>query len=278
MPSVTISRLPGNCPKQASTGCLKIKTRMKKTFLKIRMALLTLAVLAGTAAAQPAAAQPAAAQTSAAQPAGYLGDIKLELQKKWPANRTINLVFHGHSVPAGYARTPDVNSFDSYPYLVQRELKRLYPYAVINIIVTAIGGENSSQGAQRFKKDVLTHRPDVLFIDYALNDRKIGLEPSRRNMEKMIRAALKKNIRVILLTPSADEQVNLLQPGNELELFARQITQLAEKYKIGLADSYSRFRRIEEQKMDIHEYMAQSNHPNRKGHGMIAEEILLYFR
>lgn len=231
--------------------------------------LLLGAVLAGEVTAQETAAFPTV---------NYLRDIKLELQKKWPANRTINLVFHGHSVPAGYARTPDVNSFDSYPYLVQRELKRLYPYAVINIIITAIGGENSTQGAQRFKKDVLTHRPDVLFIDYALNDRKIGLSPSRKNMEKMIRAALHKNISVILLTPSADEKVNLLQPGNELELFARQITQLAEKYKIGLADSYSRFRRIEEQKIDIHEFMAQSNHPDRKGHELIAEEILRYFR
>ncbi len=32
----------------------------------------------------------------------YLKEIKLELKKEWPKNRTINLVFHGHSVPAGY--------------------------------------------------------------------------------------------------------------------------------------------------------------------------------
>jgi len=218
------------------------------------------------------------AQQATAQEVDYLGNIKQELQKKWPANRTINLVFHGHSVVAGYGKTPDVNSFDSYPYLVQQELKKLYPYAVINVIVTAIGGENSTQGAARFRKEVLIHKPDVLFIDYALNDRKIGLEQARKNMEKMIRAALRQKIKVILLTPSADEAVNLLQPGNELELFAGQITRLAAAYKIGLADSYSRFRQIEEQKMNIHEYMAQSNHPNRKGHELIAEEILRYFR
>jgi len=220
----------------------------------------------------------AAAAGAAAQDTAYLRNIKDELQKKWPANRTINLVFHGHSVPAGYGRTPDVRTFDAYPHLVGEELKKLYPYAVINIIVTAIGGENSEQGARRFKKEVLTHRPDVLFIDYALNDRKIGLERARKSMEKMIRAAERRHIRIILLTPSADEQVDLLQPGNELELFAGQIRQLAEKYGTGLADSYSQFRRIEEKKLNIHDYMAQSNHPNRKGHELIAEEILRYFR
>ncbi|HEY4109114.1 SGNH/GDSL hydrolase family protein [Puia sp.] len=213
-----------------------------------------------------------------AQDSSYLRDIKLQLQKKWPANRTINLVFHGHSVPAGYGRTPEVHTFDAYPYLVGQELKKQYPYAVINIIVTAIGGENSEQGAKRFKKDVLIHKPDVLFIDYALNDRKIGLRRSKSNMEKMIRAALRRHIKVILLTPSADEQVNLLQPGNELEGFATQIRQLAQQYGTGLADSYTRFKQIEERNGNIHEYMAQSNHPNRKGHALIAEEIMKYFR
>ena len=241
---------------------------MEYLFKRLIFCLAPLLLLLRTANAQPAPAQPA----------DYLRDIKIELQKKWPGNRTINLVFHGHSVPAGYFRTPDVNTFDSYPYQVLRELKLLYPYAVINVIITSIGGENSEQGAQRFRKEVLVHRPDVLFIDYALNDRKIGLQRSRRSMEKMIRIALRRKIKVILLTPSADEKVPLLQPGNELEQFATQLAELAKKYDIALADSYSQFRGIEEQKKDIHEYMAQSNHPNKEGHALIAGEILRYFR
>jgi acyl-CoA thioesterase-1 len=101
-----------------------------------------------------------------ADPSSYLEDIKSELKKEWPGNRTINLVFHGHSVPAGYFKTPLVNTFDSYPFLLLKELKELYPYAVINVICTAIGGENSSEGVKRFESDVLVHKPDVLFIDY----------------------------------------------------------------------------------------------------------------
>jgi len=210
--------------------------------------------------------------------AAYLRDIRIELQKKWPANRTINLVFHGHSVPAGYGRTPDVNTFDSYPYQVLKELKQRYPDAVINVIVTAIGGENSTQGARRFKKDVLIHRPDVLFIDYALNDRKIGLPKAKENLESMIRKALRRKIPVILLTPSADMNVPLLQPDNELEQFATQIRALSVTYGLGLADSYSRFRQVEEKGEDIHAYMAQSNHPNAKGHALITAEIMRYFK
>ncbi|MDI6617302.1 MAG: hypothetical protein QME45_01335 [Clostridiales bacterium] len=31
----------------------------------------------------------------------YLSSIIKELNKQWPENRTINIVFHGHSVPSG---------------------------------------------------------------------------------------------------------------------------------------------------------------------------------
>ncbi len=46
------------------------------------------------------------------------------LDVQWPRNRAINIVFHGHSVPAGYHRTPDVKPFESYPYLVYQALKK----------------------------------------------------------------------------------------------------------------------------------------------------------
>ena len=59
-----------------------------------------------------------------ADPINYLSGIKAELKKEWPNNRTINLVFHGHSVPAGFFKTPIVNTFDSYPFQVLKILKR----------------------------------------------------------------------------------------------------------------------------------------------------------
>lgn len=207
----------------------------------------------------------------------YLQEMKAELKKQWPANRTINLVFHGHSVPSGYFRTPDVRTLDAYPQQVLASLKAAYPTAVINVIVTAIGGENSLQGQKRFSDEVLVHRPDVLFIDYALNDRKPGLAKAGEATEKMIRKALKQNIKVILLTPSPDLRVDLKTPDNELEQFTKQITAFAKKYNIGLADSYASFREKAVKGEDLNGYMSQSNHPNREGHTLIANEIMKYF-
>lgn len=66
-------------------------------------------------------------------------------------------------------------SLRAYPNLLRVALPERFPHAVINLIVTGIGGENSVSGAARFDADVLIHKPGVLFIDYALNDRPIGL-------------------------------------------------------------------------------------------------------
>lgn len=213
-----------------------------------------------------------------ADPGTYLDSVKAELRKPWPHNRTINLVFHGHSVPSGYFRTPEVRTFDSYPYLVLKELKSLYPNAVINVILTSIGGENSVQGAERFREEVLTHRPDVLFIDYALNDRGPGLEKARAAWEEMIRAALGRGIKIILLTPSPDLRADITQAGNELESFTRMIKALAEEYHTGLADSYGQFRKLALAGKELEEFMAQVNHPNREGHELIADRIMEYFK
>lgn len=211
-----------------------------------------------------------------AVPETYLSAITAQLQIQWPKNKTINLVFHGHSVPGGYWNDHRVETLRSYPYLVLKALKEKYPYALINIIVTAKGGENAADGQKRFA-DVLAHKPDVLFIDYALNDVGIGLDKAKTAWEQMIRQADSAGIKVILLTPSPDQRMNLADSTNLLEQHARQIRALAAAYHTGLADSYSVFQQVLKKEGSIKPYMSWVNHPNEKGHLLIAAAILNYF-
>ncbi len=208
----------------------------------------------------------------------YLEKIKTEMKVEWPKNRTINLVFHGHSVPAGYFKTPIVNTLGSYPFLVLKEIKLLYPLAVLNIINTSKGGENSESGQKRFKSDVLKYKPDIVFIDYALNDRGLGLERAKIAWEKMIKAALEKNIKVILLTPSPDQSVDIKDDHTILDQHTSQIIELAKRFQVGLIDSYSLFKNKTKEGLNLIDFMSQINHPNEKGHQLIATEIMEYFK
>ena len=211
-------------------------------------------------------------------PDNYLEDLKSELQVKWPDNRSINFVFHGHSVPAGYFKTPVVNSPSAYPNLFLKEVKILYPYVVVNVIVTAIGGENSVSGAERFAEDVLIHKPDVLFIDYGLNDRGPGLGKAYAAWNQMIKEAKDQNIKVILLTPSPDQRVDYSSRDNELKKHTDQIIRLAKENQVGLVDSYKAFEFSYSDREELVKYMSQVNHPNEKGHKLITNEIIKWFK
>lgn len=208
----------------------------------------------------------------------YLSDINDLLAKRWPSNKTINIVFHGHSVPAGYRSAPYVDSFHSYPYLVHRAVKEKFPFAVVNAIVTAIGGENSRQGCERFNKDVLCHRPDLLLIDYGLNDRQITLQEAKKAWEEMIEVALKENIKIILLTPSWDSSYyDKNYKWYELVQHTEQIRELAEHYQIGLSDTFKEFQKYLDHGNEMADLLSSTNHPTNLGHEIIAKNISRFF-
>ena len=207
-----------------------------------------------------------------ADPKTYLASLTDELTKTWPKNRLVNIVCHGHSVPAGYFKTPVVDTFHAYPHLLHKALKARFPHAVLNVIVTAIGGEDSEGGARRFETEVLCHRPDLLLIDYCLNDRRIGLERAALAWTQMIQAAQKKKVPLILCTPTLDN-------GDLVELrkHAAQVRELAERHNLGLADSFIRWERGIAEGTPREALLSQSNHPNEAGHALVVEELLRWF-
>jgi acyl-CoA thioesterase I len=70
------------------------------------------------------------------------------------------------------------------------------------VIVTAIGGEHARSGADRFARDVLPLRPDLVTIDYGLNG--LGLEAAGAAWSAMIAQTLNAGARLLLLTPTPD--------------------------------------------------------------------------
>lgn len=195
------------------------------------------------------------------------------MKTAWPKNRTIQVVFHGHSVPAGYHKTPEVKPFESYPHLVNRKLKEQYPHAVINVITTAIGGEHSISGAARFERDVLSLKPDIIFIDYALNDRRLDGDQVRKSWESMVADAKKAKVPVVLLTPTGDASAKRSDPADPLNVRADMIRALAKEHQVILADVHAAWSAELEKGTPQADLLSQGNHPNLKGHTLAAETI-----
>ena len=208
----------------------------------------------------------------------YLAGLSDLLALRWPDNRTVNIVCHGHSVPSGYACTPLVDTFHAYPHLVHRTLKQRFPYAVINVITTGVGGEHSADGAARFEREALNHRPSLVTIDYSLNDRAIGLSAAEAAWRGMIEAALARDAKVILMTPSWDQTwFDRDDQWRALEAHAEQVRGLAAEYGVGLGDSFAAYGRYVEAGGDLQDLLSHWNHPSAEGHRLIAREISSWF-
>lgn len=207
----------------------------------------------------------------------YLAALWTDLQKTWPDNATLNIVCHGHSVPAGYFQTPCVNALRAYPHLLRAALAARYPFSVVNVIVTAIGGEHAAQGTARFARDVMPLNPRVVTIDYSLNDRSIGLSAAERAWRDMIEQAILGGARIVLLTPSWD-QSHRTQDEDWIQLckHADQVRCLADEYGVALCDSFLAFERYTRDG-ELCELLSQGNHPSILGHELIAKELARWF-
>lgn len=195
-------------------------------------------------------------------------DVHAELRKRFPENRPILIVAYGHSVPAGYFNTPRVRTFSSYPHLFHRALAGKYPNAIISVITPSRGAEHSLKGANRFNRDVLSHHPDLILIDYGINDVSVGLQHTRRSWSAMIRAGKESGAEVILMTPT-----RMLDEPAELAQHAAQIRDLGREYGVPVVDSYAAWTRHG----DIPNLLSDVNHPNRAGHEIVARELMRLF-
>lgn len=201
------------------------------------------------------------------------GGLFAPLEVKWPKNRTFNIVFHGHSVPSGYHKTPEVRPFDSYPHLFHVRLKELYPHAVINVIITAIGGEDSVAGAARFEEGVMRHQPDLVFIDYALNDRRKSPEQVEAAWRAMVATAVKNDVPVVLMTPTGDSSADMANEEDPLRQRADLIRRVAADTKVPLADVSAAWQAEMAKGTPQDQLLSQGNHPNRRGHEVAVEAI-----
>lgn len=69
--------------------------------------------------------------------------------------------------------------------------QKTYPQADFSEINAAIGGTGSDLGVFRIKQDVLNHKPDLLFVEFAVNDGGAQPEQIFRCMEGIVRQTWK---------------------------------------------------------------------------------------
>ncbi len=85
-------------------------------------------------------------------------------------NKKLNVVYFGGSVTEGYGG-PGFDSSKCWRNLSGEWLKNTFPEATINTINCACGESGTLLGSYRLNKDVLSQNPDLIFLEYSINDK-----------------------------------------------------------------------------------------------------------
>ena len=130
--------------------------------------------------------------------------------KKLNEDKKLNVVYFGGSVTSGYGASD--NETYSWRAKIGKWLKNSFPDAEINNINRALGESGTYLGCYRTPADVIGANPDLLFIEYSINDLyyKSSYEAAASQFETIVRE-------VKTALPSTDIVVLLVTDKNCLE-------------------------------------------------------------
>lgn len=179
-------------------------------------------------------------------------------------NTSVRIVALGDSTTFGYGMK------DPYPMKLERALREAgVPATVIN---AGVNGDTSTGARQRFDRDVLAHHPDLVIIQFGLNDQTMRLyqkpetitpyvtpEQFEDNHRYFIRTLRERGARVILMTsnpmcwtPKLEQHYPegpYLDPPNGgnalLERYMEVLRKVAREERVPLVDVYAKYREWE---------------------------------
>lgn len=111
------------------------------------------------------------------------------VMQKIAAGQEVTVAYLGGSITAADGWRPQTTAW----------LTHQYPKAKFKEIHAAIGGTGSDLGVFRVGFDVLQHNPDLLFVEFAVNDGGAQPENIWKSMEGIVRQTWKKNAKTDIM-------------------------------------------------------------------------------
>lgn len=184
------------------------------------------------------------------------------LMKRAAKGESLVIGFLGGSITQGsLSSTPKT----CYAYLVYEWWKKSFPNAAFSFVNGGIGGTTSHYGGARAWKDVLCYRPDIVTVDFSVNDD--ANEFFEETYEGMLRR---------LLTAPSDPAVVVLNnvfydTGKNAQDYHNRIADHYGIPHVSIKDTV--YPDVESGKIVRADITPDNLHPNDKGHRLVADEI-----
>lgn len=99
---------------------------------------------------------------------GAIGSLRMRgFLKRAAAGEDLVVAFFGGSITQGSLASTEETC---YAYRFYEMLAERYPKAHLTYVNAGIGGTGSHYGAMRVEEDLLAHRPDLVVLDFSVND------------------------------------------------------------------------------------------------------------
>jgi len=160
-----------------------------------------------------------------------------------------------------------------YIAFLQEMLQAKYPAATIQNINRGIPGDTAEGGLRRLKEQVIDARPDLVFVQFALNDAFIGctLAEFEKNIALIVHRLQKETAAEVLLLTS----VALADPQEDsiaLQYYER-LEQVAQQRSVSIARVHAYWKDAASGNFDGL-LQADGVHPTAAGYRLMAEAIM----
>lgn len=177
----------------------------------------------------------------------------------------ITVAYIGGSITEGY----NAGTTEFYAKTCTDLLQGYFPDITVTGVNAGISGTPSLLGNLRLERDVLSAEPDIVFVEFAVND---GQEADYKNAyESLVRTLLtqEKDIAVVLL-------FTVLDSGYTCQEHMSKIGANYDLPMISVHDSV--YEEIEAGRMTWQDYSNDQSHPNAYGHKCITDFVDNYYQ
>ncbi|MBS5027930.1 MAG: SGNH/GDSL hydrolase family protein [Clostridiales bacterium] len=184
------------------------------------------------------------------------------LMKRAANGESLVIGFLGGSITQGsLSSTPKT----CYAYLVYEWWKKSFPNAAFSFVNGGIGGTTSHYGGARAWKDVLCYRPDIVTVDFSVND----------DANEFFEETYEGTLRRLLAAPSSPAVVVLnnvfYDTGKNAQNYHNRIADHYGIPHVSIKDTV--YPDVESGKIVRADITPDNLHPNDKGHRLVADEI-----
>ena len=184
----------------------------------------------------------------------------------------VTVVAFGDSITAGYAVRR------GFPTFWKEMLVQKYPGVRIELINSGISGDTTMDGLARLDWAVLSYEPDLVTINFGINDcvYGLGVEEFEANLVEMIRRIRSGPASEILLLSSQPLET---PPYDWLVLdYYQAIEHVAKEVDVGFVDVYGAWMDRVKTGTPLNSLIIPGlDHPNEAGYRIIAEEMMKLF-